>query len=74
MREKKAVEAAKKLNRKMKMQNGLPIPDLDQSVLNSWMFQGAIHCCLALSKALVTQSEHFDVSCSNAVEIVAEEQ
>ena len=30
MREKKAVEAAKRLNRKMKMQNGLPIPDLDQ--------------------------------------------
>jgi hypothetical protein len=29
MREKKAVEAMKKLNRKMKMQNGLPIPDLD---------------------------------------------
>jgi len=29
MREKKAVEAAKRLNRKMKMQNGLPIPDLD---------------------------------------------
>jgi len=29
MREKKAVEAAKKLNRKIKMQNGLPIPDLD---------------------------------------------
>lgn len=29
MREKKAMDAAKKLNRKMKLQNGLPIPDLD---------------------------------------------
>jgi hypothetical protein len=29
MREKKAVEAMKKQNRKMKMLNGLPIPDLD---------------------------------------------
>ena len=29
MREKKAIQAAEKLNRKMKMQNGLPIPDLD---------------------------------------------
>ena len=29
MREKKAIQAAEKLNRKTKMQNGLPIPDLD---------------------------------------------
>jgi hypothetical protein len=29
MREKKAIEAMEKQNRKMKMQNGLPIPDLD---------------------------------------------
>lgn len=29
MRVKRAIEATKKLNRKMKMQNGLPIPDLD---------------------------------------------
>lgn len=29
MREKKAIEAMAKQNRKMKMQNGLPIPDLD---------------------------------------------
>lgn len=29
MRVEKAMQATKKLNRKMKMQNGLPIPDLD---------------------------------------------
>src|ERR1700731_3722982 len=29
MREKKAMESMQKLNRKMKMLNGLPIPDLD---------------------------------------------
>ncbi len=29
MRERKAIEAMKKQNRKMKMLNGLPVPDLD---------------------------------------------